>query len=102
MAELGAYYNSPRQKDMKVWRAMSSINLGFKFLLLKKSLSISLNLDDMMANTYWLQENSINGATEYSYDDERAIRISASYKFGNKNVKSIKQKSSVDEIQRGN
>ncbi|MES2479371.1 MAG: outer membrane beta-barrel protein [Bacteroidota bacterium] len=100
-AELSGYYYTPRQKDYKRWDEMSALNLGLRYMLFNKNLIISLNVSDLFAKTYWLQTNLLNVTKEYSYDDERSIRISFNYKFGNKNIRT-KQIKSIEEIQRAN
>lgn len=101
--EFNMYYNTPRQKDYKYWHEMYCFNFGFRKLLLDKNLVITLNFDDILASTYWYQKNLLNNANEYSYDDERAVRISITYKFGNSNVKGKKERSSgLEEVQRAN
>ena len=81
---------------------MSCINLGIRWMLMDKNLVLTLNGDDIMGKTYWLQTNLANGTKEYSYDDERSVRFSVSYKFGNKNVKGKRDRSTSEEIQRAN
>jgi hypothetical protein len=102
MLELTGYYYSPRQKDMKVWKSMSSVNTGIKYSFLKKKATATLQLVDIFKKTYWLQVNSVNGSTEYSYDGERSLQLSFNYRFGNKNIRSVKQRSATEEIQRAN
>lgn len=98
-AELSGYYYTPRQKDYKRWEEMSALNVGLRYMLFDKKLVIAVNANDLFAKTYWLQTNLLNNTKEYSYDDERSIRFSLSYKFGNKNIRA-KQIKNVEEIQR--
>jgi hypothetical protein len=102
-AELNGYYHTPRQKDYKRWDEMSAIYVGIKALLLHKNLIIAINVDDLMKKAFWYQTNLANGTTEYSYDDERCVRIAITYKFGNNNVKARRERNaSVEEFQRAN
>lgn len=100
--ELSGYYYAPKQKDYKRWEAMSCINMGIRWMLMNKNLVLALNGDDVMARAYWLQTNLANGTKEYSYDDERSVRLSITYKFGNKNVKARRDRNISEEIQRAN
>lgn len=101
IAELNGYYYSPRQKDYKLWRSMRNINGGFKALLLNKTLMAGIVFDDPFATSAWHQTNKETGTTEYSYDDERSVGVSMSYRFGNKNLKGRRDKSeAIEEIQR--
>lgn len=101
IAELNGYYYSPRQKDYKLWREMHNIDGGIKALLLDKTLVIGLAFDDPFATSSWFQTNKENGTTEYSYDDQRSLSFSLSYKFGNKNMKTKKERAeTIEEILR--
>jgi hypothetical protein len=101
IGELHAYYYTARQKDYKRWGEMSVVDGGIKALLLEKKLTLSLFLDDLFQKAYWDQKNAINGTEEFSYDNARLATFSVSYKFGNSNLKSRRERSeSVEEIQR--
>lgn len=102
IGEINGYYYTPRQKDYKLWHSMMSINCGLKFLLMNKNLSIAIYGNDLTAGTYWLQTNELNKTVEYTYDDERSLHISISYKFGNKILKNNRPKNTVEEMQRAN
>lgn len=99
-AELSAFYYSPRQRDYVYWAEMKSVSFAIRCQLLEKKLTITLAGEDVFATSYWLQTNEVNGTREYSYDGH-AYRLSIRYNFGNKNVKSVQQKS-LEEIQRAN
>jgi outer membrane receptor protein involved in Fe transport len=101
-AEFNTYYYAPRRKDYKLWGEMSTLDIGMKLMLMDKNLIIALYLEDLMARAYWQQTNVINGTNEYSYDNARGGRISLTYKFGNKNVKTKQSDHSNEEIQRIN
>lgn len=100
VGELNGYYYTPRQNDYKLWKKIWAVNAGIRALFYQKKLSVAIYADDIFATSYWLQINQQNGTNEYSYDDERAIRISCTYKFGNQKVKGKRERSGVDEIQR--
>jgi hypothetical protein len=102
VGEFNLNYYTPRQKDYKVWDYMLSVNCGIKFLLMNKNLSIAIYGNDLSAGTYWLQTNELNKTIEYTYDDERSLHISMSYKFGNKILKNNRPKNTVEEMQRAN
>jgi outer membrane receptor protein involved in Fe transport len=102
-AELYAYYYGSRQKDYKVWSEMSTVNIGVRKTMLKNNLILALNLDDIFAKAYWFQTNVVNGAKEYSYDNEQGVRFAVTYKFGNKNIKGKRDRNTIsEEIQRAN
>jgi len=100
VGELNGYYYTPRQNDYKLWKKIWAVNIGLRAVFYQKKLSVAIYGDDIFATSYWLQINQQNGTNEYSYDDERAIRISCTYKFGNQKVKGKHERSGVDEIQR--
>ncbi len=97
-AELSGYYYSPRQRDYVYWDAMSTVGFGFRYQMLNKNLVIAFDGEDIFATSYWLQTNKLNNTKEYSYDGH-SYRLSVSYKFGNKNIRT-KQVKSTEEIQR--
>ena len=97
-AELSGFYYSPRQRDVVYWAAMKNVNIGIRYQMLNKNLTIAFEGEDIFATSYWLQTNKLNNTVEYSYDGH-SYRISISYKFGNKNIKA-KQVRSTEEIQR--
>ena len=102
-AEVNGYYYTPRQKDFKKWGEMSNIEIGIKALFLDKNLVVALDLDDLLRRAYWQQTNVINNATEFSYDNGRGGRLSVTYKFGNKVLRSGRSRNSInEEIQRAN
>jgi len=101
-AEISGYYNTPRQRDIRRWQEVSCINIGLRLMLMGKSLILTLNGDDILAKAYWININLANGTRAYSYDDERSIRFSATYKFGNKNIKNRRDRNTPEEIQRVN
>lgn len=101
-AELNGYYNTPRQRDFRQWEEMYCINIGFRLMLLDKNLILSVNGDDITGTASWRLTNLANGTQEYYYDDERSIRFSLTYKFGNKNIKRRKDQSTPEEVQRVN
>ncbi len=100
IAELNGYYYSPRQKDYKLWKAMQNISGGIKALLLNKALAVAIAFDDPFATSVWYQTNKAIGTKEYSYDDERSVSVSMSYKFGNRNLKAKNRYEATEEIQR--
>ena len=82
---------------------MLCVNVGVRATFLDRSLIVGLNGDDIFGTAYWLQTNSANGTREYTYDDERSVRLSITYKFGNKNVKNKRDRSlNTEEMQRAN
>jgi hypothetical protein len=97
-AELSGFYYSPRQRDVVYWAAMKNVNVGIRYQMLNKNLTIAFVGEDIFATSYWLQTNKLNNTVEYSYDGH-SYRISISYKFGNKNIRA-KQVRSAEEIQR--
>lgn len=102
-AEINGYYNSPRRRDYRQWEEMSCINLGFKALLCDRKLVVALNANDIFAKAYWMITNTPNGATQYTYDDERSLRLSITYKFGNNSVKNKRDRATTtEEMQRAN
>lgn len=92
LADLHAYYYSPRQKDYKRWDEMSTIDGGIRALLMHKNLILGVSFEDPFAKAFWLQTNLENGTSEYTYDDARIVTISATFKFGNNKLKARKDR----------
>ena len=66
----------------------SSLDIGFKMLLVDKKLQISANIYDMFSSNRPKYTSVTNGVKQLSknYYDDRYLRISLKYSFGNSNI----------------
>lgn len=87
IAELNMSYNAAQQDGFDRRSAQGEVSAGIRALLLKKRLTLSLNADDLFQTDGWRVTNEANGTMQDFYFDQRQLRISLSWKFGNSNVK---------------
>ncbi len=101
-AELNAWYQLPQTTGLLNERSSGSVDLGMKYLLLNKKLTVSLNISDIFKTSYNRYYNTINGIEQNfkNYYDNRYIRLSINYNFGNKSIRNKNQSQSNDEERR--
>lgn len=83
----------------------SSFDIGFRYLALEKKLSLGLNFEDVFRKNFTTYENNTSGILQNftQYYDTRLLRISLSYKFGNKNISVNKREGgNLEEKRRSN
>ena len=80
-----------------VWRIYNvksdnNLNLNFKYLLFNKSLSLSLQLNDIYRSNALQQTSTVNGVLQNTryYFDTQSINLTVSYRFGNNKIKGKK------------
>lgn len=97
LATLYYEYNYPAVEGIINSSSFSTLNIGFKSLLMDKKLIIGLNFEDIFKKNLTLYSNKSQGIeqTFLQYYDTRQLRISFTYKFGN-------TKLSVKERETGN
>jgi hypothetical protein len=71
------------------------MNLNFKYLLFNKSLSLSLQLNDIYRSNYLEQTGTVNGVLQNAryFFDTQNINLTINYRFGNNKIKSKKMES---------
>jgi hypothetical protein len=87
IAELNMSYNTPQQDGFNRQSANGEVSAGIRALLLKKALTVALNVDDMFRTDGWRVTNEANGTVRNFYFDNRQLRLSLAWKFGNSNLK---------------
>lgn len=80
--------------------ALNILDVSVKFLLMNKSLTLTLTGEDLLNAQRPLISYYSNGIKNdiKSYSDTRALRVSLSYKFGNKNIQAKNRGFGTDEI----
>lgn len=94
---LSYWYNFPGSADLASSNGFSQLDMSLKCLLLKSKLTLSISGNDLLYTNkpvYTLYSNGVKIQYKNYYDD-RSVRISLVYKFGNSNVQ-------VDEKEVGN
>ena len=82
-----------------------SLDLGFRYLFLQKKLKVAVNVTDIFKSDLPILTNRSNGLklTSSDYYDNRSIRFSVSYTFGNEKVEEVeKEDTNSDVKERGN
>ncbi|WP_288438271.1 outer membrane beta-barrel family protein [uncultured Chryseobacterium sp.] len=81
---------------------MNILDVSMKFLLLDKKLTLTVTGMDLLNGQRPVITYESNGVkTDFSsYGDTRGVRVSLSYKFGNKNLKSEQQRNFGNEDER--
>jgi hypothetical protein len=90
---LSFWYRSKNISQEALIKKQCALDFGMKFLLLKKDLMIELNVTDILKS---MTENKVSTVdniyqTFRNYQDPRAFRISATYKFGNKKLNYVER-----------
>jgi hypothetical protein len=97
LAECGFMYNSSLIENYNYHFPNFSFNAGMKCLLLHRNLVMALNFSDIFATEITKIRNLYNGAITNNYYDERNATLTVTWKFGNKNVKSQRERNSTME-----
>ena len=103
MIELSGWYNSPSiwEGNFKM-KAMYSLDFGIQKSFLDNTLNVRASISDIFRTQTWtgvttLGNQFIEAAGSW---DSRRVRLNLSYNFGNKNVKSRKRKTGLEDEQR--
>jgi hypothetical protein len=98
-AELSGFYNSPSVNGMSNQLGRGQVSVGAQKSLWDKKAMLRVNLNDVFktmrfgaSNTFANTDNLFTGKFE-----SRVIRVSFTYNFGNKNIKSARQRRSGSE-----
>lgn len=88
------WYSFPGVDGIFDTKSASSFSLSFQWLLLNKDLNITLRGNDLFKSSAERTETTVNGVfqTARYYYDARFFQLSASYKFGNKDIRAKKHK----------
>jgi hypothetical protein len=101
MLNLGFFYEFPYLAAYNRIEAMCILNAGIKLLLFNDNMSISLTSNDILRTNH-AKSSVISNNIRYIFDnygDTQNIRLFVSYKFGNRNLRTIKHNISNTEEQ---
>jgi hypothetical protein len=103
-ALLNFYQNLPSREVNVFVRSTSNLSSGIKWTTFEGKLSLNATVEDIFKGTVSKGEAYFTGFTQYSnnYYDSRRLAISASYKFGGKNVKGVNKQIDFSEKSRAN
>jgi hypothetical protein len=97
LAEVGFEYNSIMIETYNYHYPNANVNAGMRALFLQKNLIIGFNVNDIFATEIIKVRNLYNNSVSNNYYDERNMHLNVTYKFGNKNVKSKRERSTGAE-----
>ncbi|SDC01186.1 outer membrane beta-barrel family protein [Pedobacter soli] len=100
LGELNFWYLSPKKSGLYKEESAYSLSLGVKALFLKKNLQLGVNYYDIFKTSNPDMTTFYNnGTTRIAnvYYDNRYLKVSAAYSFGNKKIKSIDRQTGNQE-----
>ena len=101
MLNLGFYYEYPYVQSYSTVSSVWYMYAGVKFRLMNDNLMLSLTGNDLFKTNH-SKATVVSNGIRYVYDnlpDSRNIRLSFSYKFGNKKIWVEKRNQSNEEVQ---
>ncbi|WP_439848459.1 outer membrane beta-barrel protein [Riemerella anatipestifer] len=99
LGQLTYEYNFPTLFNENKIEEYSSLGIGLKLLLNRKKLQIAINANNILGTDRIKTSNTTQGVyqTFKQYYDTQYIRLSLSYKFGNKDISGDKRRTSNEE-----
>lgn len=99
LGELNFWYSSPGVSGVDNITESYAVDMGLKWLFLEKDLQIRLVFSDIFKTNQSTINSVVNGINqEYrNYYDNRQLRVSATYRFGNKKLRSKEKQFSNEE-----
>ncbi|MDR7797925.1 outer membrane beta-barrel family protein [Riemerella anatipestifer] len=87
LASLNYEYSLP-SKGIGTMSEYSSLDIGFKYLLLNKNLILGLNFNDIFRSQQYTYKEVSQGILQSfsQYNDSQYVRFSLNYKFGNNKI----------------
>jgi len=100
-AELSAYYYSPMRLGAYDIRSQGSVSAGFSRTLLDKKATLGLSISDIFNSgkvSYGVSSYGVK-AFNKNIPETRFIKMTFTYRFGNKNVKAAKnRRTGIDDV----
>jgi hypothetical protein len=101
LGELGFNYFQGYQSEYYEVKASANVSAALKVLLLKKQLTISIGINDILATGKYQAKNLYNLTTQDNYYDSRNLRLMLNYKLGNKKLKEVRKRETGIETEAG-
>lgn len=87
LAELNFEYSGRKQEDFDIQHSYCNLSAAIKVLCLHRKLTFALNMQDILKTDIWRLSNQYNGTFQNAYPDNRCLRLSLTWKFGNQSIK---------------
>lgn len=103
--EINYFYNSPYKYVLNSFTQYSTFDIGLRFVTPNKKWSFAVNGFDLFKDDFTFGTSEINNTpqTRSAYHDNRNLRISINYKFGNSKIRfNDRQSGNSDEKSRVN
>lgn len=100
-AELSGFYYSPMQLGAYDFKSQFSASAGFSRTLMNKKATLGLSISDIFNTMKARYGVSSYGVTSFNKNmpESRFVKLTFTYKFGNKNVKAAKNRQTgIDEV----
>lgn len=100
--ELNFWYQSSTIDLEATYKDVYNLDLGLKFLLFQKNVSLALNASDLLRSNKERFSTNINNTKQnfYNYWEPRSFRISLQYKFGNRKINYKERDSTSEDVNR--
>jgi len=88
--EIDFWYSNPNKEGLYKITPTYSLDIGLRMLFFNEKLSTSIMVSDILKSSAPYFSTQTNGIKQkyYTYQDNRFIRISLAYSFGNRKIKS--------------
>ena len=100
-AEISMWYNSPNVYGIMQGKSQYAVNAGLQKSIWNKKATLRLNINDIFLTSFWSGKTNFAGVNMLLNNrwDSRTVRFSFSYKFGNQNVKTARNRSTATEAE---
>ena len=98
--ELSGYYSGPGVwGGVFLYNPQWALNIGVQKKFFKEKLNVKLSASDLFFTSGWTGSSAFNGLVSEGAGnwDSRRVSLALNYSFGNKNVKSRKRKTGLEE-----
>ncbi|WP_082489565.1 outer membrane beta-barrel family protein [Pedobacter sp. Leaf176] len=102
LGDISFWYQFPTVDGLNKNKSQSNVDIGLKTLLLNKKLQLAINASDVLKSNRFRFGSVINNIRqEYNnYYDNRQLRISIRFNFGNEKIKQLVRKTGNEEERR--
>ncbi len=100
--DVNFWYQFPVVDGLNHNKAQSNLDLGLKTLMLNKKIQMAINVTDVLKTNKFRYSSLINNISQTynNYYDNRQLRLSVRYNFGNDKIKQTERKAGNEEERR--
>lgn len=100
--DVNFWYQFPAVDGLNHNKAQSNLDLGLKTLMLNKKIQMAINVTDVLKTNKFRYSSLINNISQTynNYYDNRQLRLSVRYNFGNDKIKQTERKAGNEEERR--